>query len=103
MDIKVNQKEDNITLEITGRIDTTTSPEFEKTVREHLNPDIDLILDFEHVEYISSAALRVLLQTHKSMNGKGKMILTHVNDVVREVLDITGFIEIIHIEDDHKE
>ena len=55
-------------------------------------------MDFEKLEYISSAGLRVLLATQKEMYKKGVMKLTHVNDTIREIFEVTGFLDILTIE-----
>lgn len=81
-----------------GRVDTTTAPEFEAAIQEVL-PDADeLIIDLEQLAYISSAGLRVLLAARKAMDGKGQMIVRNVNDTVSEILDVTGFSDILTIE-----
>lgn len=81
-----------------GRLDTVTAPALEAQLSE-LIPDIEeLVLDFEQLEYISSAGLRVLLSAQKIMSKKGGMKLVHVNEVIMEVFEVTGFIDILTIE-----
>ena len=58
----------------------------------------ELILDFEKLEYISSAGLRVLLSTQKTMNKQGTMVIRHVNETVMEVFEVTGFVDILTIQ-----
>ena len=81
-----------------GRLDTNTSVELDAA----LNPVIDgineLVFDLEKLEYISSAGLRVLLATHKSLSKKGGMKVIHVNDYIREIFEDVGFDEILDIE-----
>ena len=85
-------------IEITGRLDTIPAPELDSEIKQNIE-DIDcLILNFKGVEYISSAGLRVLLATQKSMSKKGKMIVKEVNDTVMEIFNITGFVDILTIE-----
>lgn len=85
-------------IEITGRLDTITAPELDAEIKQSMD-DIDcLVLNFNGVEYISSAGLRVLLATQKSMSKKGKMIVKEVNDTVMEIFNITGFVDILTIE-----
>ena len=99
MEIKVNANGSNIEMAITGRIDTTTAPEFEKKVSAVIGNANLLVLDFSTVEYISSAGLRVLLNAQKQMNAKGaKMVLKHVKELVMEVFETTGFEDILTIE-----
>lgn len=85
-------------IEIIGRLDTITAPELDAEIKQSMD-DIDcLVLNFKGVEYISSAGLRVLLATQKSMSKKGKMIVKEVNDTVMEIFNITGFVDILTIE-----
>ena len=85
-------------LEITGRLDTITAPELDAEIKQNMDDIECLVLNFKGVEYISSAGLRVLLATQKSMGKKGKMIVKEVNDTVMEVFNITGFVDILTIE-----
>lgn len=80
-----------------GRLDTVTAPELEKALKESLKGVEELTMDFEKLEYISSAGLRVLLSAQKTMNKQGKMIVAHVNETVQEVLEVTGFTDILTI------
>ncbi len=92
-------KEDEIIkIQIKGRIDTSTAGQLEQVVFDALQTPTDLILDFEGVEYISSAGLRVLLKTQKKQKGDGKTLtITHVSNTVMEVLEVTGFVEFLTI------
>ena len=81
-----------------GRLDTITSPELEKELKDSLDGVKSLVLDFEGLSYISSAGLRVLLSAQKIMNRQGEMKITHVNDTIREIFEVTGFTEILTIE-----
>ncbi|HAL59597.1 MAG: STAS domain-containing protein [Sarcina sp.] len=86
----------NIALE--GRLDTMTSPQLEETLKDSLDGVTSLIMDFEKLEYISSAGLRVLLSAQKIMNKQGEMKLIHVNEVINEIFEVTGFSDILTIE-----
>ena len=81
-----------------GRLDTTTAPDLEKAFKEALGGVSELTLDFSALEYISSAGLRVLLSAQKRMNKQGEMKITHVNEIIREIFDVTGFTDILTIE-----
>ena len=81
-----------------GRLDTITAPELEKELKTALDGVKNLVLDFEALTYISSAGLRVLLSAQKVMNRQGEMKITHVNDTIREIFEVTGFTEILTIE-----
>ncbi len=80
-----------------GRLDTTTAPALEKELKEALPGVSELTLDFAALEYISSAGLRVLLAAQKTMNRQGEMRIANVNEIVREVFDVTGFSDILTI------
>ncbi|MBR2660694.1 MAG: STAS domain-containing protein [Clostridia bacterium] len=81
-----------------GRLDTMTAPELEAELNQNPGNAESLILDFSKLDYISSAGLRVLLSAHKAMSAKGGMKVTNVNEIVREVFEVTGFADILTIE-----
>ena len=93
---KVNGNALEIALE--GRLDTMTAPELEAELNGSLAGADSLTLDFSKLEYISSAGLRVLLSAHKTMSAKGGMKVTHVNEIVQEVFEVTGFADILTVE-----
>ena len=86
-----------MTLALEGRLDTTTAPELEKVVTSELTGVTDLTLDFEKLEYISSAGLRVVLAAQKTMNRQGSMEIHNANEMVMEVFEVTGFTDILTI------
>ena len=96
----IEKKTNGTALEIAleGRLDTMTAPELEAELNQSLGSADSLKLDFSKLEYISSAGLRVLLSAHKAMSGKGGMKVTHVNEIVQEVFEVTGFTDILAIE-----
>ena len=87
-----------LTLAPEGRLDTTTSPELEAVLKESLDGVTGLTMDFAGLEYISSAGLRVLLAAQKIMSSQGTMKVIHVNDVIMEIFEVTGFTDILAIE-----
>ncbi|MGN0460360.1 MAG: STAS domain-containing protein [Ruminococcus sp.] len=89
---------DTLTLSPQGRLDSVTSPELELLLDQNLDKATNLILDLKDLEYTSSAGLRVLLKAHKAMNYKGDMKVLNVNDSVMEVLEMTGFVDMLTIE-----
>ena len=98
MTIDKNLNGNNLTVKIGGRLDTITAPELDAALDSSLSGVQELVLDLEALEYISSAGLRVILKTQKTMNAQGSMKLINVNDTVMEVFDITGFVDILTIE-----
>ena len=85
-------------LKIIGMLDTETAPELEAVIDSELVGIHDLTLDFEVLEYVSSAGLRVILKAQKMMNAAGKMKVVHVNESIMEIFEITGFTSILTIE-----
>ena len=98
MTINKIQNGNALTISVEGRLDTTTAPELEKVIKESLGNINDLTLDFSKLDYISSAGLRVLLSAQRIMKSQGKMKVTNINEVVREVFEVTGFADILTIE-----
>ena len=98
MKITKNVNGNIATIALEGRLDTTTAPELEKELKTVIESADALTLDFGSLDYISSAGLRVLLSAHKAMSKKGGMKVVNVNELVREVFDVTGFSDILTIE-----
>ena len=78
---------------ITGRLDAVTAPEYEKKIQELIGAgEVSFVVDFEALEYISSAGLRGLLVTAKLLKAKnGQVRFANVTGTVKEVFDISGF------------
>lgn len=87
-----------MTIALVGRLDTTTAPELEASIKESISGINSLVFDFSELAYISSAGLRVLLSTQKTMNKQGTMVIRNVNETIMEIFEVTGFIDILTIE-----
>mgnify|MGYP002627213759 CR=1 FL=1 len=98
MKITKNLNGNTLIIALEGRLDTTTAPELEKELKDSQDTANELTLDFAALNYISSAGLRVLLSTHKAMSKKGGMKVVNANEMVKEVFDVTGFVDILDIE-----
>ena len=97
MTITENRNGDSLTIALEGRLDTSSAPELEAALQKVL-PGIDeLVFDFEKLEYVSSAGLRVLLTAHKALIGKKGMTIRGVNELIQEVFEVTGFSDILNI------
>ena len=80
------------TLYVAGRIDADSAPEMQKHLLEAAERFDKIVLDFEKVPYISSAGLRVLRLTHRSMEKKaGSLVIRNVRKDVMDVFNLTGF------------
>lgn len=98
MEINKNTSGESLTMEIVGRLDAATAPQLEKELNASLTGVKSLIFDFSKLDYIASAGLRVLLVAQKRMNKQGNMTIRNIKEDVKEVLEMTGFIDFLNIE-----
>ena len=99
MTINVERNFELVTLEITGRLDTTTAPNLEAVINEISEDTKELIFNMAELEYISSAGIRVLLSAYKKTNQSGGIMrIEKANDIVREVFEMTGLLEMLNQE-----
>ena len=96
MKINFNKTNDGLTVALEGRLDTVTSPELASFIGKNFDGTCPLIIDCDKLAYVSSAGLRVLLSAQKK--AKASMKLINVCDLVMEVLEVTGFADILVIE-----
>lgn len=98
MTITTTRNGSTLTLQLEGRLDTTTSPQLEAELSASLDGVKQLTLDLQQLAYLSSAGLRVILGAQKRMNKQGQMVVRHVNETIMEVFEVTGFVDILTIE-----
>ena len=98
MTIEISKNAEVATITVVGRLDTTTAPVMDKAINEDIVDVKNLVLDVQAMEYISSAGLRVLLGAQKKMQKIGSMKVVNVCQEVMEVLEMTGFADILVIE-----
>ena len=100
MEIKEKKQSDRIVLELSGRIDATNSSQLQNAILLAFQKMKTIELDFGNIVYIASAGLRALMIGQKTANAKGgQMVLKHVGDMVMEVFEMTGFTDILEIEE----
>lgn len=99
MTIEQERREDLLIVRPRGRLDSSSAPEMERLVTEHLDAGVQrLVLDFTSLDYISSAGLRVVLLAGKRLRAsKGKLVLTGLQDMVREVFEMSGFLALFAV------
>ena len=94
--MEVTEKKQNgiSILGLLGRLDSNTSLEFEKRLFEVIEDGHrSVIVDFDGLDYISSAGLRVLLKATKELKRtEGKIVLCSMKDYIKEVFEIAGFV-----------
>lgn len=98
MNISTTKENQKLTVILEGRLDYNTSPQLEGVLRDSLDGITDLTIEMDSVTYISSAGLRLLLSTQKTMKKQGVMRLINVRPEIMEIFEITGFSEILNIE-----
>ena len=98
MTIEKNLNANELTVILSGRLDTTTAPVLESELKASVAGVEKLVLDFAALDYLSSAGLRVLLATQKIMNKQGCMVVTNVNETIMEIFEVTGFSDILTIQ-----
>jgi anti-sigma B factor antagonist len=98
MTIEIKKCEDQVVLELSGRIDAVSAPALDSKINENIDLAKNLVFDFKGIEYVSSAGLRVLLSAQKKMQEKGTMKLKNVCEEVMDVFEMTGFADILTIE-----
>ena len=98
MTLEIKKNEEATIIEVAGRLDTMTASSLDKAINEDIGEVKNLILDLKNLEYISSAGLRVLLGAQKKMQKIGSMKVVNVCQEVMDVLEMTGFADILVIE-----
>lgn len=98
MTINKTANGNELTIALEGRLDTTTAPQLDDELKTALDGVTKLEFNFEKLEYISSAGLRVLLSAQKVMNKQGSMVIKNVNEEIQEIFEVTGFVDILTIE-----
>ncbi|MBR2835765.1 MAG: STAS domain-containing protein [Coriobacteriales bacterium] len=99
LEIRKKQDGDTLNVALIGRLDTVTSPQLEGELRVAVNDVKTLIFDLADLEYVSSAGLRVFLSAQKVMNRQGEMKVRHIRPGIMEILEVTGFIDLLDIEE----
>jgi len=98
MTINANRQDDILIVTPEGRLDTLSAPELEEFLDKYYASVSEIIFNFEKLDYVSSAGLRVLLKAYKAMSGKGGVKIRNANNLVRGVFDVTGFGDVFHFE-----
>ena len=99
MQISIKTTNDVTVLDIEGKLDALTSPDAQSQITRLVEEGATKILvNFDKLDYVSSAGLRVLLATAKQLKVEnGELRICCLNDIVKEVFDISGFITILKV------
>ena len=98
LNIETKRNASELTVALSGRLDTNTAPELEAAMKTALEGVEELTFDFEKLDYISSAGLRVLLAAQKTMNRQGSMKVKNANETIMEIFEVTELADILTIE-----
>lgn len=98
MTVEKKQNGEEVTLLVSGRVDTTNANEFESEVVVKMEGAKSLVLDFAELEYISSAGLRVILNIIKQMKNQGTLAVKNANEMIKEIFEVTGFSDLVDME-----
>ena len=93
MDIIETRHDQTNIYKLNGRLDSNTSPTLEKKLTDAMQDGTtSMVIDFENLDYISSAGLRIILKTTKDLKkSEGNIILCAMQDYVKELFEIAGF------------
>ncbi len=105
LDVKVVEVDDIVVIKLVGNLDTNTALEAETEINSWLEKDSKkMVVELEETKYVSSAGLRVFLATAKKMTASGGTVkFCSPNEVVKEILDISGFSTILDIKGSQQE
>ena len=99
MDIKKDYNQKKLTMKVGNRIDTVTAPDFQNAIMDEIGKFDSLVLDFEDLDYISSAGLRVLVFTQKKLKPDNiPFTIINVNNTIKEIFSMSGFDKILNIQ-----
>ncbi len=105
MEVKIREINDVQVVDLIGNLDTGTSPEAETEISKLLDEGVKkIIINLEKTDYLSSSGLRVFLGTAKKLMATGGAVkLCCPNDVVKEILEISGFTTILDVKESEGE
>ena len=100
MKTSIEQLEDKYLVTLEGELDTAAAADVEKTLQPlYTTSGKDVIIDCEGLEYIASSGLRILISILKGAKAGGsRVVLKNLNEDIKSVFKLTGFINIFEIE-----
>lgn len=98
MQITYEKSDGKLTIALIGRLDTQTAPELDKTLEDNLHGTTAITFDLAELTYTSSAGLRIFLKARKAVMQQENIRLIHVCEDIRDILEMTGFTELMTVE-----
>ncbi len=99
MKVSMKKEDARLTIAVSGRLETRTAPALEKAMLPKLNDVREVVFDFEKLDYISSAGLRVVIVAMQTMRERGRVKVRSLKDEVREVFELTGLLNVLEVEE----
>jgi anti-sigma B factor antagonist len=105
LEVNTNEINDVVIVKLQGSLDTNTAPDAETEINKWLeNGTKKMVINLVQANYVSSAGLRIFLATAKKITASGGVLkLCGANDVVQEILDISGFSTILDVKKTEEE
>ena len=99
LDVKMLQEGRELTVALKGELNVGTAPDLQNQLNEKFAETDSLIFDMAELDYISSAGLRVILYAYQKItSGGGTMTVKNMSEDVRDIFEVTGFKDAMHIE-----
>jgi anti-anti-sigma factor len=96
MEIQKTFSQGMMIVAVVGKLDTRTTPDFQKTCADL--PDTPTILDLSGLDYLSSSGLRALLELKRSFSRKGtSVVIAGSRGLVDKVIRVSGFEQIFSL------
>ena len=101
MEVKITEKDNVLTAQLIGRLDTSVSQEVATALQPLIeNAQKTLVLDCKDLSYISSSGLRIFLTVRKAAASKGgQVIVRDISNEIRQVFMMTGFLNLFEIQE----
>ena len=105
LEVNTNEVNEVVIVKLIGNLDTNTAPDAEAKINSWLEKSTQkMVINLEETKYVSSAGLRIFLATAKKMTASGGVVkLCSPNEVVQEILDISGFSSILDVKKTEEE
>lgn len=94
MDVKITGDGKAVVITVSGRLNTTTAPDFNAIVEGPVGKADDITLDLRDLDFISSAGIRSIM-TIRSKKGAGNVHIVNAAGLVREVFEVSGISAIL--------
>ena len=100
MNVNVAKDGDITVVAIAGELDGKTSPEAQVQILPLVESGCKLLVDMSHVNYMSSAGLRMMLLIYRQvMASDGRAVLVGLSEEIKDTMEVTGFLSYFETHD----